>query len=135
PPQQLDRVLRPVGGKDVGAATRSGERRQPEAAAELQDPQPAELARREVACQSETAGPELRPVRQELLFVERRLVHQLLRARRPEDLDAQVGRELDVLLDEWGRQSAAKRSTPTPSGSVSCAERWPQKASHGAFSP
>ena len=65
------------------------------------------------------AWPELGPVRQELLLVECRLVDQLVRTRRTEDLEAQTVSELDLLLDEV--QSAAKRSTGTPSGSRSCA--------------
>ena len=117
--QQLDRVLRPVGGEHVGAAERRGERRQPEPTAELEDLQPAQLASRDVAGKCEAARPELGPVRQELLLVERGLVDQLLRARRAEDLEAQAVPELDLLLDEV--QSAAKRSTGTPSGSRTCA--------------
>jgi hypothetical protein len=72
-----------------------------------------------VARKSEPTRPELGPVRQELLLVERRLVDQLVRARRTEDLEAQTVAELDLLLDEV--QSAANRSTGTPSGSWSCA--------------
>ena len=117
--QQLDRVLGPVRRQDVGGAKSGGESRQPEPAAELENPPPAELPRGDMARESKTARPELRPVRQELLLVERRLVDQLLGAGRTEDLDAQAGRELDLVLDEV--QSAAKRSTGTPSGSLSCA--------------
>jgi len=72
-----------------------------------------------MARKRETARPELGPVRQELLLVESRLVYQLIGARRTEDLEAQSGRELDVVFDEV--QSAANRSTGTPSGSRSCA--------------
>ena len=73
----------------------------------------------DVAREREAARPELGPVRQELLLVERRLVDQLVGARRAEDLEASARPELDLLLDEV--QSAANRSTGTPSGSRSCA--------------
>jgi hypothetical protein len=78
----------------------------------------------DVACgdvprESQPARPELGPVRQELLLVEGRLVDQLVGARGTEDLETQAVPEVDLLLDEI--QSAANRSTPTPSGSVSCA--------------
>ena len=53
-----------------------------------------------MAREREAARPELRPVRQELLLVERRLVDQLLGARRTEDLEAQAVPELDLLLDK-----------------------------------
>ena len=72
-----------------------------------------------MASEGEAARPELGPVRQELLLVERGLVDQLVRARRAEDLEALAVPELDLLLDEV--QSAAKRSTGTPSGSRTCA--------------
>jgi hypothetical protein len=49
---------------------------------------------------SQSARPELGPIGQELLLVERRLVDQLLGARRPENLETQAVRELDLLLDE-----------------------------------
>ena len=119
PPQQLDRFLRPVGREHLAAAERRGERRQPEAATELENPQTLQVATGDVTRESETARPELGPVRQELLLVECRLVDQLLRARRADDLEPQAGRELDLLFDEV--QSVAKRSTGTPSGSLSCA--------------
>src|SRR5438270_198273 len=38
PPQQLDRFLRPVSREHLAAAERRGERRQPEAATELENP-------------------------------------------------------------------------------------------------
>jgi hypothetical protein len=95
------------------------ERRQPEAAAELENAQPRQLPCGDVAGEREAARPELGPVGQELLLVERRLVDELLRARRPEDRQGQAPRELDLLVDQV--QSAANRSTGTPSGSLSCA--------------
>ena len=82
---------------------------------------PAQLTRGDVARERQAARPELGPVRQELLLVERRLVDELVGARGTEDLEAQPLPEVDLLLDEV--QSAAKRSTPTPSGSRSCAYR------------
>ena len=54
-------------------------------------------------------------------LVEGRFVDQLVRAGRTEDRQPQAGPELDLLLDQRFRQSAAKRSTGTPSGSLSCA--------------
>ena len=119
PPQQLDRVVRPVRRKDVGPPERGGERRQPEAAAELEHAQPVQLPGGDVPGEREAARPELRPVRQKLLLVERGLVDQLVRARRTEDPQAQLASELDLLLDEV--QRAAKRSTGLPSGSRSWA--------------
>ena len=72
-----------------------------------------------MASEGEAAWPELGPVRQELLLVERGLVDQLVGARRTEDLEAQAVPELNLLLDEV--QRAANRSTGTPSGSRTCA--------------
>ena len=72
-----------------------------------------------MAGKCETARPHFGPVRQELLLIERGLVDQLLRARWAKDLEPQAVPELDLLLYEV--QSAAKRSTGTPSGSRSCA--------------
>jgi len=72
-----------------------------------------------VASEGAAARPELGPVREELLLVERGLVDQLLGARRPEDLEALAVPELDLLLDEV--QRGANRSTGTPSGSRTCA--------------
>ena len=69
----------------------------------------------------EAAGPKLGPVGQELLLAEGGLVDQLLGARRPENRQAQAVRKLDLLLDELAGQRDAKRSTGTPSGSLSCA--------------
>jgi hypothetical protein len=54
-----------------------------------------------VTRESQSARPELGPVGEELLLVERRLVDQLVGARRTEDLETQaVDAELDLLLDE-----------------------------------
>ena len=77
------------------------------------------LATGDVTCEGEAARPELGPVRQELFLVERRLVDQLVGARRTEDLETQPVPELDLLYDEV--QSAANKSIGTPSGSRSCA--------------
>ena len=88
PPQQLDRFLGPVRREHLGASHRCSERRQSQAAPELDDPQPGQLSPRHVTGQSDTAGPELRPVGQKLLLVECRLVDQLLGAGRPEDVQA-----------------------------------------------
>ena len=120
--QELDRVLRPVGREHLRTAQRRGERGQAEAAAELHDTPPAQLEARDVAREGEPARPQLGPVGQELLLVERRLVDQLVGARRPQDREPQPGGELDLLLDEvQDSDRAANRSTGTPSGSLSCA--------------
>ena len=47
----------------------------------------------------DAARPELGPVRQELVLVERLLVDQLIRVRRPQERDAPPG-ELECLLDQ-----------------------------------
>jgi hypothetical protein len=49
--------------------------------------------------QGEPAWPELGPVREELLLIERRLVDQLLCARRSQKRQPQAGAELDLLPD------------------------------------
>jgi len=118
-PQQLDRVLGPVGGQHLGATERRGQRRESEPAAKLERAQPMQVAGRHVPREGEAARPELGPVGQEFLLVERRLVDQLVGTGRPEDLEAPAVPELDLLLDEL--QSAANRSIGTPSGSRSCA--------------
>jgi hypothetical protein len=120
-PQKLDGVLRPVRGQDVGATQGGGERGEPEPAAEFENAPSGEIERRGVPRQGETAGPELGPVGQKLFLVECRVVDQLLGARRSEDVEAQAEPELDLLLDERGRQSVANRLTGTPSGSLSWA--------------
>lgn len=99
PPQQLYRVLCPVRCEDLGPAQSCRERRQTQAAPQLDDSQSAQLAGSHVAGESKSARPELGPVRQELLLVERRLVDQLLRARRTQDRQPQAGAELDILFD------------------------------------
>ena len=121
PLQQPDCILGPVGREHLGAAARRRERRQPEPAAELEDTEPSQLTRRDMASEREAARPELGPVGQELLLVEGRLVDQLLGTGRAQYLEAQPVPELDLLLDERFRQSFANRSIGTPSGSRSCA--------------
>ena len=128
--QQPDRVLRPVGGQDVAAGERGGERGQAEPGAELEHTLAVELESGDHARKVDAARPELGPVGQELVLVERALVDQLVGARRSQH-DELAAAELELLLD----QSGANRSTGTPSGSASCAYRWPQNASHGSFSP
>jgi hypothetical protein len=78
----------------------SGKGGQAEAAPELENPQAAHLARGDLPRESQSARPELGPVRQELLLVERRLVDQPLGARRTENLETQAVPELDLLLDK-----------------------------------
>ena len=90
-PDQLDRVLRPIRGEHLCAAQRRRERRQSQPASELEDTPPCQVAIGDVPREGEPARPELGPVRQELLLVERRLVDQLLSARRPQNRQAKAG--------------------------------------------
>ena len=83
--QQLDRVLRPVRRESVGPAQRRRERRKAEPAAELDHLAAREVEPRNVARKRESARPELRPVREELLLVERGLVNQRLGIRRAQE--------------------------------------------------
>ena len=117
--QELDRILRPVRRENLGAAQRRGECGQPETAPELEYPTTGERKPGDVPRKGEPARPELGPVREELLLVERRLVDQVVGARRTEDLEPEPVPELDLLLDEV--QRVANRSTGLPSGSRSCA--------------
>jgi hypothetical protein len=120
--EELDRVLGPVGREHLRAAERDRQRRQAEAAAELDDALPVQLEAGDVTREGEPARPELGPVGEKLLLVERRFVDELLGARRPQDGEPQTGCELDLVLDEvQGSGSAAKRSTGTPSGSLTWA--------------
>jgi hypothetical protein len=52
-----------------------------------------------VAGEREAARPQLRPVRQELVALERGLVDQLLCVRRPQNRQTQPAGELDLLFD------------------------------------
>ena len=114
--QERDSVVGPVGRKHVGAAERRRERRNSEPGPELEHPQAAHLEAGDRFCESDAARPELRPVRQELVLVEGGLVDQLVGARRAQERQLPSG-DLERLLD----QSAAYRSTGTPSGSRSWA--------------
>jgi hypothetical protein len=49
--------------------------------------------------EGEATGPELGPIGQELLLVERCLVDQLFGARRPQNRQPKACAELDLLLD------------------------------------
>jgi hypothetical protein len=114
--QERNGVFGPVGREDVRASKRGRERRQPEPCAELDDPLAVDIDCIDDARESDAARPQLGPVGQELVCVERRLVDQLVRARRPQKRQRLPG-ELELLLD----QSGAYRSTPTPFGSSRCA--------------
>jgi hypothetical protein len=107
-----------MGRVEVGAAARGGPRRQAEAGAELEHAPTADIERRDMVGEGNAARPQLGPVRQELLDLERLLVDQLLGARRPQE-GQRPACDDELLFD----QSAAKRSTGTPSGSRSCAYR------------
>jgi hypothetical protein len=58
-----------------------------------------DVARRDVLCQRDAARPQLRPVREELLVLEERLVDQLVGARRAEQRQRLPG-EVERLLDQ-----------------------------------
>ena len=79
-PQQLDRIVRPVRREHIGAGERGGEGRQPEPGAELENPGAAEVEAADRPRERDAARPELGPVRQEFLLVERLLVDQLVGA-------------------------------------------------------
>jgi hypothetical protein len=96
----------------LGAAERGRERWEPEPGAELEHALAAHVERRHDFGKCDPTAPELGPVRQELVVIKRILVDQLVRVRRPQQRDLPAG-ELERVLD----QSAAYRSTPTPSGS------------------
>src|SRR5207237_1342612 len=104
------------GGEHHCAAQGGGERRQAQARAELEHARAGEILLRNDSGEGDPARPQLRPVRHELVLVERLLVDEVVGARRPEQCQLSPG-ELEGLLD----QSAAKRSTGTPSGSASWA--------------
>src|SRR5581483_7578713 len=94
-----------------GAARGGDERRDAEAAAELDHAHPVEPLG-QGAREREAGGPELGPVRQELVLGERLLVEERLRLRRPPEL------ELDAADPEpVGDQSSRSRPTVTPGGS------------------
>jgi|tagenome__1003787_1003787.scaffolds.fasta_scaffold20590898_2 hypothetical protein len=97
--QQCDGVVGPVGGDDVGAAERCSERGQTDSRAELDDALALERERLDEPCERDAARPELGPVRQELFLVERRLVDQLIRARRAQERQGPAC-ELELLLDQ-----------------------------------
>jgi hypothetical protein len=114
--QERDSVLGPVGRKHFGAAERRRERRKPEPRPELEHAQPAHLEAGDRFGERKAARPELRPVRKELVLVEGGFVDQLVGARRAQERELPAG-DRERLFD----QSAAYRSTGTPSGSRSCA--------------
>ena len=97
--QERDSVVGPVGREDLGPAESRSKRGQAEPSAELDDTHAVELERLDVAGEREAARPELRPVRQELLLVEGRLVDQLVCARRAQERQRPAG-ELELLLDQ-----------------------------------
>ena len=97
--QQLDRVVGPIGGDDVGAEERCSKRGQAEARAELDDPCALEPERLDEAGERNPARPELRPIREELFLVERRLVDQLVGARRAQERQ-RAACELELILDQ-----------------------------------
>jgi aryl-alcohol dehydrogenase-like predicted oxidoreductase len=97
-PEQLDGILRPVGREHVGAPERGCKRRQTKPCSELEHTRASQVERADRLGEHDPTGPELGPVRQELLLVERRLVDQLVGARRPHEDDLAT-RELDGFLD------------------------------------
>ena len=97
--QERDRVICPIGGEHLCAAQRGRERRKPEAGAELEHALVAHVERRYDLRKCDAAAPELGPVRQELVLVERILVDQLVRVRRPQQRDLPAG-EVERVLDQ-----------------------------------
>ena len=87
--QERDRVRRPVDGRDVRAARGCDERRDAEAAAELDDPRPVE-PRGELVRKRETCGPELGPVGHELVLREGVFVEQRLRLVGPDERELEL---------------------------------------------
>ena len=119
--QQRERVLGPVRGDDRSSTDRGDERREPEAAAELEHGDATELERRQPPGKRDAAGPALRPVGHELVVREGFLVEQRLRLERPFEHEGEradihlldvrlhdpatmprVKKRLDVLLVERG---------------------------------
>jgi hypothetical protein len=79
-------------------------------------PSPAPISSTRAPAQRETgddlrerdaAGPELRPVREELFLVERLLVDQRVRLRRAQESKHPTG-ELDLLVDQLHASSGAR---------------------------
>ena len=129
--QQLDRVGRPVGRDDVRPAVRRDERRHAEPAAELDDPQPVEVGRQRRG-QRRRGGPELGPVRQELVVLRtpprraapRATTAGAARARPPPPAPSlRAGRHA-------AGQSSASSPTVTPGGSEASALEREQDARH-----
>ena len=78
-PQQLHCLGRPVGRERLGAGERRRERRQSQAAAELEHPHAVERQPHDVTRERDPARPELGPVRHELVDLEALLVDEALR--------------------------------------------------------
>jgi hypothetical protein len=97
--QQRNGVVGPIGREDVRAAKRCRERREPESCAELDDSLAVDVERLDDARERDAARPELGPVGQELLLVERCLVDQLVRTRRAQERQRAAG-ELELLFDQ-----------------------------------
>jgi hypothetical protein len=92
-------VGRPVGCQDAPAGERGGDARQAQAAAQLQGARAPQRAAGDVARERHSAWPQLGPVGQVLLVLERFLVEQPLAVARPQH--AQLAAcEGDDLLDE-----------------------------------
>src|SRR5665213_1808434 len=96
-PQQLDGIVCPVRREHVGANQRGRERREPEPCSELDDLRAAQLEGGNGRRERDAARPELGPVGQELLVVERFFVDQLVSAGRAQQCQG-VPCELDGLL-------------------------------------
>ena len=81
------------------AAERGRERREREAAAELDDVSTGDIASGHLACEHLAARPQLSPVGQKLLVLERLLVEQRLGVARAQDRERPPGQG-DLVLDE-----------------------------------
>ena len=97
--QQRDGVRGPVRREDVAAAECGCERRQAETRAELEDPEAGQVPLADETGKCDAARPELGPVRQELVLVERRFVYQLVGARRARERHLPAC-ELECLVDQ-----------------------------------
>ena len=80
--EQRDRCRRPVGREHVRTRERRGERRNAEAATELEHAQRPHVAGDDLLGEGKPALPELGPVREELFALEGVLVEQGLRLTR-----------------------------------------------------
>ena len=116
--EEVDCVGRPVDRRDAGAPRCRHERGDAQAAAELDDRQTDEVVGQRLG-EPDTRGPELRPVRHELVDGEAGLIDERLGVGRPQDHELEPP-DLEPVLDEV--QSSASSPTVTPGGSPATLE-------------